>query len=517
MAMMEDNMRDNLDRALMVVRAFGYNQTPSETESSHHSEAPFHQRLLDSVIPFMMFFVKLFASVAGLLMLSIVTYWFIYSAMIMRGLEVQSHPIFFDYSAGASSSPFGRVDLQSTSHAPWVYACDNSDSDSVPKLSFCVQDDTTQQSMQSDDVSVGNMNTNSKQSRESRANLEQQISSSVLKQGQRYFVDVVLVLPESDVNKKLGMFMLTVNLRSQDGSLLARSKQSTLFPFESRLVGITRKTMILFPLLSGVIEETKTLSLLCFDDYMDMDMNKALSYADVILEVPHLASYPATTQTIQIVSAEFHYGKMMSPLQRFFRRWFYFCAFIGVFFLFISFCLLALNLASRRGWLLNRHAYFQAFDFLGSETDSTYNFEAGSQQNSWTGPDVEILDSADDDDVWEPLDSSGINANKSNVVPDDESIVPENEKNKSDTIPAAAAFPLGPLSQNPTVQSHKTLSSAEGGNVNDNSLNENKTDNSAQEEEKCLADMVMKGISKWEVFTGEFRCVILLWLYNYNN
>jgi hypothetical protein len=241
-----------------------------------------------------------------------------------------------------------------------------------------------------------------------------------------------------------------------------------------------------------------------------MDSKKTLSYAEVSLEVPHHASYPGTIQTIQIVSAEFHYGKMMSPLQRFFRRWCYFCAFIGVFVFFIGYGVLALNIASRRGWLLNRHAYYPAFHIFGSDTDSTYNFEGGSQQNSWAGPDVEILDGADDEDEWEPLDASTTeNANKSNVVPDDESVNIESSQtqNQPDIEPTAAPFPLGPLSQNPSIQSHQTMFSAR------NCTDEN--DSSAQQEEKCLADMVMKGLSKFEVFTGAnargFLCYIVLY------
>jgi hypothetical protein len=507
----EGGVRQNLDRALMLVNAFGYNRPASEPESTHHEEEPFHQRLINNVIPFIMFFVKLFASLLGLAMLSILTYWFIYSAVIMRGLEVQSHPIFFDYSSGRSAAPLGRVDLHSTSHAPWVYSCDNTHSyEHSANHNFCIQDENIKSTAYNKRSVESLNNEDDEEGSQSSGKLE---INSILKEGQRYFVDVVLTLPESEVNKKLGIFMLTVDLKSNDGSLLARSKQSSLFPYESELVRMTRKLMTLLPLVSGVVEETKSLSLLCFDNYMDS--KKTLSYAEVSLEVPHHASYPGTIQTIQIVSAEFHYGKMMSPLQRFFRRWCYFCAFIGVFVFFIGYGVLALNIASRRGWLLNRHAYYPAFHIFGSDTDSTYNFEGGSQQNSWAGPDVEILDGADDEDEWEPLDASTTeNANKSNVVPDDESVNIESSQtqNQPDIEPTAAPFPLGPLSQNPSIQSHQTMFSAR------NCTDEN--DSSAQQEEKCLADMVMKGLSKFEVFTGAnargFLCYIVLYERMYN-
>ena len=486
-------LRHNIDRALMIARAIRHNPTPSESESSYQFTEPLFQRFVRNVVPFILFFVKLFASVLGLGLLSIVTYWTLYSAVIMRGLEVQSHPIFFDYSAKGSPIPLGRVDLQSTSNAPWVYACGNSKSEP----NFCVKDGNREVSRSSNDIEQPSHN-----------KVEAGSVNPILSQGQRYFVDVVLTLPESEVNKKLGVFMLTVDLRSRDGILLARSKQSSLFPYESRLVGLARKLIMLLPLVSGIIEETKTISLLCFDNYMDTD--NLMTYAEVGLEVPHLASYPVTTQAIQVSSAEFHYGKMMSPLQRFFRRWSYFCAIIGVCVLFLSYTAISLHVASRRGWLLNRHAYYPGGIF-GSDNDLPYNFSNESQQSSWIGPDVEILDGADDEDAWEPLHSSSEeNANKSAVIPDDNTVNSENESAKldSDVKPTITKCSLGPLSQNPDIQNHETMPSSNG-SMQNNGLNEDElstiqNNTSTIEEEKYLADMVMNGFAKYEVFTGEY-------------
>ena len=477
-------MRQHLDKALLLAHAFGYNPPPSEPELLR--EESFLQRLMHNVVPFIMFFVKAFAAIFGIFLLSIMSYWFLYSALMMRGLEVQSHPIFFDYSVGGPAVPVARVDLMSSSDGPWLYSCGNYNSNSHPQSSFCVQDDSTWQ--QKSPVTSDDAASNEDE-------LEKVSRNTVLKSGQRYFADVVLKLPDSGVNKKLGMFMLTVELRSSDGSLLATSKQSSLFPYESELVRLTRKLILLLPLISGVIDETKTMSLLCFDNYMDSD--KALSYVDISLAIPHMTSHSKTMQAIQILSAEFQYGKVMSPLQRIIRRWSYLFAFVGVFIIFISYALLALNLASRRGWLMNRHAYYPGFDVFGSDTNSTYNFEAGSQNNSWAGPEVEILDEADDEN-WEPLDSTG-NAKHSTIIPDDESILPDSNDSSPnfDTEPASATFPLGSISQNPNVQSHPTLFSSRG-NMQSHTNSETE---SSKEEEKRLADMVMNGQSKFEVFT----------------
>jgi hypothetical protein len=259
---------------------------------------------------------------------------------------------------------------------------------------------------------------------------------------------------------------------------------------------------MLLPLVTGVIAETKTLSMLCFDNYADTNNDKSFSYAEVSLEVPHVASYPATAHTIQILSAEFHYGRMMSPLQRFFRSWFYFCAFIGTLLIFVCYGVGALHVASRRGWLLNRQAYGAFGDIFNSENDSTYY--DGSQIHSLSGLDVEFLNEEDeDDDAWEPIGVTDTeDVNKSNIVPDDNSIASKNDTQQLPNNESDAMFPLGTLSQNPNVQNHKAMFSSNDGTQSNAPSDIRKTP-SAQEEEKCLADMVVKGLSKFEVFTGE--------------
>jgi hypothetical protein len=417
----------------------------------------------------------------------------------MRGLEVVSHPIFFDYSAAEPALPFGRVDLKSTTISPWVYACGQSNPNFATcnlVSKFCAQDGIQLGSLCSDSSTVNILHEYIPPIN------NEEVTHSILKQGQGYFIEVVLTLPESEVNKKLGMFMLTVDLRSSDGSLLAKSKQSSLFPYESGLVGLTRKIIMLLPLVTGVIAETKTLSMLCFDNYADTNNDKSFSYAEVSLEVPHVASYPATAHTIQILSAEFHYGRMMSPLQRFFRSWFYFCAFIGTLLIFVCYGVGALHVASRRGWLLNRQAYGAFGDIFNSENDSTYY--DGSQIHSLSGLDVEFLNEEDeDDDAWEPIGVTDTeDVNKSNIVPDDNSAASKNDTQQLPNNESDAMFPLGTLSQNPNVQNHKAMFSSNDG-TQSNAPSDIRKTSSAQEEEKCLADMVVKGLSKFEVFTGE--------------
>ncbi|KAL3798383.1 hypothetical protein HJC23_005036 [Cyclotella cryptica] len=507
--------RQPLERAIMLMKFKRFASSHDEPPSSCRSEEPLQNLILRNIIPFFFFFAKLLASLIGVAVFSVVTYWFIYSSVVMRGLEVQSRPIFFDYSAGDFSTPLGRVDLMSTMNAPWLYVCGNSDSNSSHNSgpNFCIQDHNRLNTEKSDnshchtDVKSSYSNVNPELMPYHSDESQHSKSNHVLKTGQKYFIEVVLTLPESDVNRKLGMFMLIVDLRSSDGSLLAKSKQSSLFPYESGVVGLARKLILLLPLVSGVMTETKTISLLCFDNYVDSSKSKSLSYAEVTLDVPHLARYPAPTHTIQVISADFHYGRMMSPLQRFFRSWFYFCAFFGVLLIFICYGVLGLYLASARGWLLNRDTYrYPAFaDAFDSNNSSMYNFSAGSQLNSFSGVDVEFLDDEDNNDAWEPLNGTEArDTDKSNVILDDKSIASSCCIKLQSNEPLSKTCHLGPLTVSPTIQDQKSkLFSRDDEPNNTDTQTVLKETALAKQEEKCLADMVMKGLSKWEVFTDQ--------------
>jgi hypothetical protein len=197
---------------------------------------------------------------------------------------------------------------------------------------------------------------------------------------------------------------------------------------------------------------------------------------------------------------------MMSPLQRFFRDWFYFCAFLGVLLIFICYGILALHLASAQGWFLNRDSYrYRPFDdIFDAENDSMYNFSAGSQMNSLSQSGVEFLDEEDNDDAWEPLDGTeAIHIEKSNIIPDDESIASKSSTKLQSNGPLSTTCHLGSLADSPTTQGEKSSSLSRDDEQKNTMIRADiKKTKSAKEEEKRLADMVMKGLSKWEVFTG---------------
>ena len=453
---------------------------------------------VDNLLPLVIWFVELIICIAILAILSVGTYAALYNWVIMRGLEVQSRPIFFDYNAGMGQShpspPIGRIDLRSSKRAPWAYACSATDD------SFCAIDDDRIKGRE--ELCTDNEEATTKCQIEE----EEEDYLPILLPGQRYFFEVTLTLPESSINKNLGVFMLTVNLRSSDKQLLASSKQSSMLPFESNMIAIFRKLSLLLPLSAGLLAETRTITLLAFDNYVDISPKRSLSFVEVTLGVPNPASFPSSLQSIQIQSSKLRYGKEMSPIQEFVRSMRWPCAFLGTIFFFILYVYAALTIwrrrDARRRWNAQPYA-----DFFSNDGSAPNNSTTGHSRR-WTGEDIEILeDECSNSENWEPLNESernGLSEQKEEMKEQAEQIVSDEEEESNSTVdnnaeqmPAKAdgagesSFPFGKIASHKAVKGRPNVF-----------LNQNR---SREDEEKSLADMVMKGYTKYEIFTGESK------------
>jgi len=80
----------------------------------------------------------------------------------------------------------------------------------------------------------------------------------ILKTGQAYYLEVALELPESDINRAAGVFGVSVEVKSSNGTKLASSMRVARLPHESAWVTTLRKLIWLLPLLIGAIQETRT-------------------------------------------------------------------------------------------------------------------------------------------------------------------------------------------------------------------------------------------------------------------
>jgi hypothetical protein len=472
----EGAARDRAKRA--VLNAIGYEE---ERSPPPRFDEQAHFWIFYCVIPFLTWVAKVCATIFFLLVMSIGSYAMI-RGLIMRGLDVRSHKIFFDYSPSAEESlmPMGIVDLRSTRNAPWFNSCAESLDRSSPAEHVCINDDN--QII----YRVGG---------DQDSNVSE---NAVLESGKRYFFELSLALPESDVNKRLGVFMVKVELRSADWSLLALSKQHSFLPFESALVSLFRKTMIMLPLTSGILSEARTITLQAFDQYKDVNDEKPVSIVEISLGVPMPAAFPATVQAIQIQSAELRYGKEMNSIQAFFHNWHYFCAITGTIALFWGYTLVALSILNRRSarhrW--NTQPYASFFD---SDDEESGNDARSASQDQWMGADIEILDDDENDSsAWEPITSIEERTKNGNLN-EEKNLVSEDDK----SVPAKQNKSLERKGEQSTVRDEPLFAEMPHGkeeckhglsDENCRDAVESRMKRAQRKEEQRLADMVMKGL-----------------------
>ncbi|KAL6516907.1 hypothetical protein OROHE_018195 [Orobanche hederae] len=79
--------------------------------------------------------------------------------------------------------------------------------------------------------------------------------------GHTLYVTLLLLMPESDYNRDLGIFQLTVELISVEGNLVAKSSHPCMIRFRSWPIRLTRTFLMSVPLLLGITTETQTITL----------------------------------------------------------------------------------------------------------------------------------------------------------------------------------------------------------------------------------------------------------------
>ncbi|KAL1832156.1 hypothetical protein ACET3Z_001807 [Daucus carota] len=79
--------------------------------------------------------------------------------------------------------------------------------------------------------------------------------------GQTYYVDLLLVLPESDYNLQVGMFQLVAEVVSSDGHVIDRSSHPCMLRFRSLPVRLVRTCLFSVPLILGMRFETQKITI----------------------------------------------------------------------------------------------------------------------------------------------------------------------------------------------------------------------------------------------------------------
>ncbi|KAJ7978267.1 Seipin [Quillaja saponaria] len=79
--------------------------------------------------------------------------------------------------------------------------------------------------------------------------------------GHTFYVSLVLLMPESDYNRDIGVFQLTAELLSVNGRVIAKSSQPCMLQFRSFPIRLVRTFVMGIPLLLGISGETQKITI----------------------------------------------------------------------------------------------------------------------------------------------------------------------------------------------------------------------------------------------------------------
>ncbi|XP_010453805.1 PREDICTED: seipin-1-like [Camelina sativa] len=77
--------------------------------------------------------------------------------------------------------------------------------------------------------------------------------------GHNVHVSLVLWMPESEINRRIGVFQLKVELLSLKGEAIARSSQPCMLRFRSKPIRLARTFVMSVPLVAGIANEAQTM------------------------------------------------------------------------------------------------------------------------------------------------------------------------------------------------------------------------------------------------------------------
>ncbi|CAH2061936.1 unnamed protein product, partial [Iphiclides podalirius] len=106
--------------------------------------------------------------------------------------------------------------------------------------------------------------------------------SNLLMSGQPYRIKLILDMPETQVNKDLGMFMVCAQMRGKGGVFISSSCRSSMLRHRSRLHQLIRTTVFAPLLLGGLDEEKQQVQVELFSDFVD---DPELPVTDVYVEL----------------------------------------------------------------------------------------------------------------------------------------------------------------------------------------------------------------------------------------
>jgi hypothetical protein len=223
------------------------------------------------VFPFLGRVIKTLAIGSLLLVTSAGSYALFYQA-VMPSLSA-AHPLFFDYTGPLNPSFLGKSSPRVSDYAEPFYSFygnlyNNHNKDQRPEPWAVVDLFAKHTSWEALQTEV----------------LPTPIAEHrILKAKQPYFIEVVLTLPDSNLNREPGMFGVVTELYSRNGTQLAVSRRSTRFPHQSQWITVVRKMFCLIPLLLGAVEEARTVVVPSFRHFVESSDHPVVSVVYHIL------------------------------------------------------------------------------------------------------------------------------------------------------------------------------------------------------------------------------------------
>ncbi|KJE91969.1 hypothetical protein CAOG_009617 [Capsaspora owczarzaki ATCC 30864] len=115
----------------------------------------------------------------------------------------------------------------------------------------------------------------------------------LLSRSQGYDVSVVLDLPDSDVNRQLGMFMIGVSFLSAEGVSVRNASRPCVLRYRSDLLRTMHTLVFAIPLLLGITDQHQSMSVPIFEQMHDNPHHPITSVV-VSVSKPLLQVYSAT-------------------------------------------------------------------------------------------------------------------------------------------------------------------------------------------------------------------------------
>ncbi|KAI9256218.1 putative adipose-regulatory protein-domain-containing protein [Sporodiniella umbellata] len=115
---------------------------------------------------------------------------------------------------------------------------------------------------------------------------------TVLRNEQAYDVSLLLHVPTSDINFELGNFMIQVDLKTHNGTILSQSHRPGILRYQSyshRMLHVLAKAL---PLLMGWTEESQKIQIRLMEGFIEKK-SQPVRQAQVTLSTPQLQVYDA--------------------------------------------------------------------------------------------------------------------------------------------------------------------------------------------------------------------------------